>query len=545
MQAMKKIKGKLIDIIEKRIYNAALTIDDGKIIRKEKIKEEQKQYILPGFIDSHVHIESSMLNPSEFSRLAVQHGTVATVSDPHEIANVCGMDGVQYMIDDAEKSPLKLYFNAPSCVPATPFETSGHALDSADTRELLKHNRIVALGEMMNFPGVLLDDAEVLAKINASLDMGKPVDGHAPEVVGEAAEKYINKGITTDHECASLDEAIEKINKGMLIQIREGSAAKNFDALRSLLNSHPERCMLCTDDCHPDDLLQGHINKVVARAIKIGHNLFDVLKAASYNAKHHYNLDVGMLQEGDSADFIIVNSIDTMDVNSVYINGELQFDNGRVLFNSSETKPINNFNLSKQYTATDFEVVSDADRFKIIQAFDGSLLTDYFEHNLPKINGKPHPDPLSGINKISVINRYTENSEPALGFIQGFSISKGAIASTVAHDSHNIVAIGADDKSLAKVVNRLIDSKGGLALFDGEEMYHLPLPVAGLMSNENASLVAEAYKALNKKSTDIGCGLTAPFMTMAFMALLVIPKLKIGDKGLFDVSKFELTGIEA
>ncbi len=541
---MKIIKGKLIDIIERRIYNAAITVDDGKIIKKVKIREEQDHYIMPGFVDSHVHIESSMLNPSEFSRLAVQHGTVATVSDPHEIANVCGIEGVQYMIDDAEKSPLKLHFNAPSCVPATAFESSGHTLDSADIKSLLNQDKIVALGEMMNFPGVLMEDSEVITKIQASLDKGKPVDGHAPELVGDAADKYIGSGITTDHECASLDEAIEKINKGMLIQIREGSAAKNFDALHSLLNSHPERCMLCTDDCHPDDLLNGHINKIVSRAIKLGHNLFDVLKAASYNAIHHYNLDVGLLQEGDPADFILINSIEEMDVTSVYINGDLQYDNGRVLFNSSETEPINNFKLKKQYTALDFEVVSDADRFKIIQAFDGSLLTDYFEHNLPKINGKPHPDPLSGINKISVINRYTENSDPALGFIQGFSISKGAIASTVAHDSHNIVAVGSDDQSLAKVVNRLIESKGGLALFDGEEMYHLPLPVAGLMSNENASLVAEAYKALNKKSTDIGCGLTAPFMTMAFMALLVIPKLKIGDKGLFDVSKFELTSLE-
>ncbi|MFO7879599.1 MAG: adenine deaminase [Bacteroidota bacterium] len=541
---MKTVKGKLIDIIEKRIYNAEISIDNGRIVSKRKIREEQAHYILPGFIDSHVHIESSMLNPSEFSRLAIRHGTVATVSDPHEIANVSGMEGVYYMINEAKNTPVKLHFNAPSCVPATPFETSGHIITAEDTRKLLKEDKVVALGEMMNFPGVLMDDDQVTAKIKASLDLGKPVDGHAPEVTGEMADKYIAAGISTDHECASLDEALEKINKGMYIQIREGSAAKNFNALHSLLTSHPEKCMLCTDDCHPDDLQTGHINKIAARAIKAGHNLFDVLKASTYNAVKHYNLDVGLLQDGDPADFIMIDSIDNMDVLSVYISGELQYDNDRILFPNIETKPINNFLLEHHFSASDFILRSDADRFKIIQAFDGSLLTDMFEHSLPKINGKLQPDPLSGINKICVINRYEKNPKPAIAFIQGFSISIGAIASTVAHDSHNIVAIGANDESIAKVINRLIDSKGGLALTDEQEIYHLPLQIAGLMSNENSNLVAEAYKALNKKSTDIGCGLNAPFMTMAFMALLVIPKLKIGDKGLFDVSKFELTGLE-
>ncbi|MFP4664204.1 MAG: adenine deaminase [Bacteroidales bacterium] len=541
---MKTVKGKLIDIIEKRIYNAEISIDKGRIVSKRKIREEQSHYILPGFIDSHVHIESSMLNPSEFSRLAIKHGTVATVSDPHEIANVSGMEGVYYMINEAKNTPVKLHFTAPSCVPATPFETSGHIISAEDTRKLLMEDKVVALGEMMNFPGVLIEDDQVTAKIKASLDLGKPVDGHAPEVTGEMADKYIAAGISTDHECASLDEALEKINKGMYIQIREGSAAKNFNALHSLLTSHPEKCMLCTDDCHPDDLQTGHINKIAARAIKAGHNLFDVLKASIYNAVKHYNLDVGLLQDGDPADFIMIDSIDNMDVLSVYISGELQYDNDRVLFPSIETQTINNFLLNHHFSPSDFILRSDAERFKIIQAFDGSLLTDMFEHSLPKINGKLQPDPLSGINKICVINRYDNKTKPAIGFIQGFSISKGAIASTVAHDSHNIVAIGANDESIARVVNRLIDSKGGLALTDEDEIYHLPLPIAGLMSNENSNLVAEAYKALNKKSTDIGCELNAPFMTMAFMALLVIPKLKIGDKGLFDVSKFELTGLE-
>ncbi|MFO7790768.1 MAG: adenine deaminase [Bacteroidota bacterium] len=542
---MKTIKGKLVDIVEKRIYDAAVDIENGKIKHIEKINEPQEHYIMPGFIDSHVHIESSMLNPAEFSKLAIQHGTIATVSDPHEIANVCGIEGVNYMIRDAEKTPLKLHYNAPSCVPATDFETSGYVIDSKQIKSLLQKDKIVALGEMMNFPGVIHNDPEVHAKIKASLDNNKPVDGHAPEVTGKDAEKYINAGISTDHECASLDEALEKINKGMFIQIREGSAAKNFAALHSLLSSHPDKCMLCTDDSHPDDLIQGHINKIVLRAINAGHNLFDVLRAASLNAIEHYNLNVGLLQKGDPADFIKIDSLDNFDVISAYIDGEIVYDNNRVMFQVDETEPINTFNLSQKFDEKDFEIVSSASRFKIIQAFDGSLLTDMFEHSLPKLNGKLQPDPLSGINKISVINRYNEDTTPVTGFIQGFSINHGAIASTVAHDSHNIVTIGADDSSLAKVVNKLIESKGGLALTDGNEVFHLPLPVGGLMSDKNGAFVAEAYKALNKKSADIGCSLNAPFMTMAFMALLVIPKLKIGDKGLFDVSTFSLTKLEA
>lgn len=542
---MKTIKGKLIDIVQKRIYNAAVHIENGRIESIEKIKENQEHYIIPGFIDSHVHIESSMLNPSEFSRLAIQQGTIATVSDPHEIANVCGVEGVEYMIKDAEKSPLKLHFNAPSCVPATPFETSGHVLDSNDIGNMLKKDKIIALGEMMNYPGVIHNDPEVHAKIKASHDHNKPVDGHAPEVTGKDAETYINAGISTDHECASLTEALEKINKGMIIQIREGSAAKNFDALHSLLSSHPEKCMLCTDDSHPNDLKHGHINNIVARAIKAGHNLFDVLRASSLNAAKHYNLNVGMLQQGDPADFIIVDSIEEFNVVSAYINGELVFDNGRILFQVSETKPINNFVLSSHLPANAFEITSDASRFKIIQAYDGSLITGMFEHSLPKLNGKLQPDPLSGINKIAVINRYVKNPKPAVAFVQGFGINRGAIASTVAHDSHNIVAVGVDDENIAKVVNKLIDTKGGLALTNEQEIFHLPLPVGGLMSSENGDVVAEKYKTLNSKSSDIGCILNAPFMTMAFMALLVIPKLKIGDKGLFDVSNFSLTQIEA
>jgi adenine deaminase len=542
---MKEIKGKIIDIVNRKTFNGIVQIKDGKIFNIKESSEIFTNFILPGFVDSHVHIESSMLNPTEFSRLAVAQGTVGTVSDPHEIANVCGVAGIQYMIDDSKNTPVKIYFNAPSCVPATGFETSGANLDSNDIGKILEKDEIVALGEMMNYPGVIFDDEEVHKKIKASLDLNKPVDGHSPELSGKDLKKYINSGISTDHECASLDEAIEKIEKGMIIQIREGSAAKNFDQLHSLLSSHPDKCMLCTDDSHPDDLSKGHINAIAAKAIKQGHNIYNVLRAASLNAIKHYNLNIGLLQIGDPADFVICSDITTFNVISTYIDGEPIYDNNRVLFQNSEIKPINNFKLNKTFIPTDFEIKSVNRLFKIIKAFDGSLLTDMFEFQLPIRNGVVYTDPLMGINKITVINRYSESSKPVIGFIQGFNFSKGAIASTVAHDSHNIIAIGADDESISKAVNRLIKSKGGLALYDGNETLHLPLPIAGLMSNENAQLIANAYEIINNKTHNLGCSLNSPFMTMAFMALLVIPKLKIGDKGLFDVENFKLTNLES
>lgn len=542
---MKEIKGKIIDIVNRKTFNGIVQIKDGKIFNIEESSEIFTNFILPGFVDAHVHIESSMLNPTEFSRLAVAHGTVGTVSDPHEIANVCGIAGIQYMIDDAKNTPVKIHFNAPSCVPATGFETSGANLDSKDISNILEKDEIVALGEMMNYPGVIYEDEEVHKKIKASLNLNKPVDGHAPELSGKGLDKYINSGISTDHECASLDEALEKLEKGMYIQIREGSAAKNFDQLHSLLSSHPDKCMLCTDDSHPDDLSKGHINAIAAKAIKHGHNIYDVLRAASLNAIKHYNLNIGLLQIGDPADFIICSDITNFNVISTYIDGEPIFDNDRVLFQNSEIKLINNFNLKKTFNPSDFEIKSENRLFKIIKAFDGSLLTDMFEFQLPMRNGVIYTDPLMGINKITVINRYIENSKPVIGFIQGFNFTTGAIASTVAHDSHNIIAIGADDKSISMAINRLIKSKGGLALYDGNETLHLPLPIAGLMSNENAQLIANAYEIINNKTHALGCSLNSPFMTMAFMALLVIPKLKIGDKGLFDVEKFKFTNLES
>lgn len=542
--SMQTIKGKLVDVIQRDIYNAIVFIEDGKVQNIQRTEEEFDRYLLPGFIDAHVHIESSMLKPSEFAKMAVRHGTVATVSDPHEIANVCGLEGIFYMISESENVPVKIHFTAPSCVPATEFENTGHSLSAKEIRILMQEPKIVALGEMMNYPGVLNDDPEVYAKIKAAFDAGKPVDGHAPELGGEDLKKYIRAGISTDHECTRLEEALEKIENGMHILIREGSAAQNFDTLHPLIARYPESCMFCTDDCHPDHLEAGHINRLVSRAVAAGHDLFDVLRVSSFNASKHYKINAGMLQPGDPADLIIVNSLDKMDVVATYIDGKPVFENGTVLFQSSVSKLINNFKLTKKIKPEQLEVYSGADLFKIIQAFDGSLFTDILEQRLPKKNRKVFADPAHGINKIAVINRYTEDPVPSIGFIKGFDIKKGAIASTVAHDSHNIIAIGTDDVELALVINRLIGSRGGLALSDGVNIYHLPLSIAGLISDEQAGIVIETYEKLNEKIRQIGCNLNSAFMTMSFMALLVIPKLKISDKGLFNVSEFKLTVLE-
>lgn len=548
------IKGTLVDVHQKRIYPAEIKIENGKIISINPIHDSKlltPDYILPGFIDSHVHIESSMLIPSEFARLAVVHGTVATVSDPHEIANVCGMKGVEFMIENGKKVPFKFNFGAPSCVPATTFETAGATLDSKDVETLLKRDDIKYLSEMMNFPGVLNEDAEVMKKISAAHHLLKPVDGHAPGLRGEQAKQYISAGITTDHECFTKEEALDKLQNGMKIIIREGSAAKNFEALIDLLNEYPNQMMFCSDDKHPDSLVLGHINQLCARAIAKGIDLFKVLHAACINPVLHYKLDVGMLRENDPADFIIVKDLENFEVEKIFINGELVAENGKSKVKSQKSGVINNFSCNKK-NVEEFEVplTTHGSPFTIpvIEALDGQLITNklFFE---PKVlNGKIVSDPENDILKIVVVNRYND-TPVAKTFIKNFGLKTGAIASSVAHDSHNIVAVGVDDESICRAVNLVIEKQGGISatspqpLTKGEGLRHfkdlvLALPVAGLMSNEDGYKVAEAYTAIDKMAKELGATLSAPFMTLSFMALLVIPHLKLSDKGLFDGDQF-------
>jgi len=535
------LQGKVVDIHSRQIYNAKVHILDSKIKKIEPTEEEYKNYILPGLTDAHVHIESSMVVPTSFARAAVKNGTVATVSDPHEIANVLGVKGVDYMIENGKRSPFKFYFGAPSCVPATPFETSGAVINSDEIGKLLDKNDIYYLAEMMNFPGVINEDKEVLRKLHYAHKAGKPVDGHAPGLTGEGLEKYAAQGITTDHECTTVEEALAKIEKGILIQIREGSAAKDFENLFPLLKMHPDKVMFCTDDCHPDDLVKGHINKIISRAVKKGADLFDTIAAATKVPKKHYGLTTGTLQPGDAADLIFVDNLEDFGVLKTYIDGELVYDEGKVLIEKYNEKTINNFNC-KPINSADIEILATDQKIQVIVAKDGDLLTGK-EIVVPTVkNKKIVSDTERDILKIVVVNRY-KKEKPQVGFIKNFKLKRGAIAGSIAHDSHNIIAIGTNDKDMVNAVNKIIESKGGIVAVDEGKSKELKLNVAGLMSTEEAEEVAQKYDQVHIMAKELGSELTAPFMTMAFMALLVIPQLKIGDQGLFDVSTFEFTSL--
>jgi adenine deaminase len=538
---MTTVTGNLVDVHQKKIYPAEITVESGKIISIGPCKGsegETQNYILPGFIDAHVHIESSMLVPSEFAKLAVVHGTVATVSDPHEIANVCGMEGVEFMISNGKTVPFKFHFGAPSCVPATIFETAGAVLDSNDVKKLLENSDIYYLSEMMNFPGVLNKDEEVMKKIASAHHLVKPVDGHAPGLRGDDAKKYIAAGITTDHECFTREEALDKLQNGMKIIIREGSAAKNFEALADLLHKYYDQMMFCSDDKHPDSLAEGHINQLCERAIAKGIDLFKVLQAACINPVHHYKMKVGLLREGDPADFIVVKDLKTFEVLQTYIDGRLVAENGKSEIICQKAEVINNFSCSKKKPAEFASPLTTHQSLPAIEALDGQLITNKISFKPAEQKGNIVSDTEQDILKIAVVNRY-KDAPVATGFIKNFGLKSGALASSVAHDSHNIVAVGTDDSTICEAVNMVIEHKGGVSFVSDDTEMIVPLPVAGLMSNENGYRVADQYSLIDKAVKYAGCTLSAPFMTLSFMALLVIPHLKLSDLGLFDGDKFE------
>lgn len=532
---MPRISGQLIDLHQRRIYPASVSFSDGRIVAIDELDEAPQQYILPGFVDAHVHIESSMLSPARFAQMAAVQGTIATVSDPHEIANVCGTAGVDWMVENARGVPFKCFFGAPSCVPATAFETAGATLDSTDVDALLRRPDIWYLSEMMNYPGVLQGDAQVMAKITAAKKAGKPVDGHAPGLRGTEAGRYASAGISTDHECTTTDEALDKVAAGMHILIREGSAAKNFEALHPLLRLHPEKVMFCSDDKHPDELAEGHINTLVKRALAKGYELFDVLRAACLNPVTHYGLPVGTLRVGEPADFIVVPDLTSWRPSQTWINGTLVAENDRCLFKATPAAPINHFRAEPRQ-ASDFDLaLPRSGTLRVIVAHEGQLLTSSEETSLEKLRG-----PLAGndILKLVVINRYEAKAAPALAFIKGFGLKRGAIASSVAHDCHNLIAVGADDESICAALNAVIAARGGIAVADGTNADCLPLPIAGLMCDEDGWESGRRYVALTQQVKAFGSPLHAPFMTLSFMALLVIPSLKLSDKGLFDGERF-------
>jgi adenine deaminase len=531
------VAGKIMDVVARRIFKGTIIVENGKVVNIIENIDVPDQYILPGLIDSHIHIESSMLIPSEFARIAVVHGTVATVSDPHEIGNVLGISGVRFMIDNGKKVPFKFFFGAPSCVPATPFESSGASIGLEETEELLDSDDIYYLSEMMNFPGVLSADPFVMQKLALAKRANKPVDGHAPGLTGDQVERYIAAGITTDHECYTLDEAVDKLRFGMKILIREGSAAKNFDTLSPLVEEYPDQVMFCSDDKHPNDLVNGHINELVKRALAKGYDPIDIMRCCSYNPVNHYKLNVGLLQKGDPADFIIVDDLKNFNVLETWIDGLKVAEHGQSLVCPVKESPVNNF-MSGFIADDDIKAPAGHEQIRVIQAFDGQLITrELFATG--KIDGDNFVSDTSiDILKIVVKDRYSD-SHPAVGFISGFGIKAGAIASSVAHDSHNIIAVGADDLSIAEAINLIISSEGGISIVNGGEKQLLKLPYAGIMTNEDGYSVASNYDLFDKMAKEMGSTLHAPFMTLSFMALLVIPEIKISDRGLFDANNFK------
>ena len=537
------IQGQYVDILDKRIYPAILSIEDGRIVSITECDEAPNQFILPGFIDSHVHIESSMLIPSSFARLAVVHGTIGTISDPHEIANVCGLEGVQYMIDNGKKVPFHFFFGAPSCVPATAFETAGAVIDSVDIAKLLASPDIYYLSEMMNFPGVLHQDAEVMQKIKAAHAIGKPIDGHAPGLMGDLAKQYIAAGISTDHECFTIEEAVDKLSFGMHILIREGSAAKNFEALYELIDDHPKKVMLCSDDKHPDSLLEGHINQLCARAVAKGINVFNVLRAACINPVIHYQLPTGYARVNDPANLILVENLQDFKVIEAYINGQLVAQNGHSLIEPIQATAINQFNAHpialSDLQLPDATYPSKDGMVPVIHAIDGQLITNLVWTNPSIKDNAIVADIEKDVLKVVVYNRY-HAAKPKIGLIQSFGFKSGAIASTVAHDSHNIIAVGVDDESILKAINLVVHEKGGISCVQGESSKVIGLPIAGLMSTADPYQVANDYIEIDKMAKSLGTQLGSPFMTLSFMALLVIPHIKMSDLGLFDGDQFKL-----
>ncbi len=535
------IKANLIDLIAREIYPAEVSIEGQKILSINRVDGNFGTYILPGFVDAHVHVESSMLVPSEFARLAVTHGTVGTISDPHEIANVLGTAGVDYMIGNARQVPFHFYFGAPSCVPATGFETAGAVIDAKAIDELLSRNDIVYLAEMMNFPGVIYQDEEVMKKLASAKKHGKPIDGHAPGLTGDEMKTYFDAGITTDHECFGYIEALEKLRHGVKVMIREGSAAKNFETLIPLLKDFPDQIMFCCDDKHPDNLIESHINEHVKRALAHGHDLFDVLRAASYNVIKHYSLPVGLLQAGDNADFIEIDNLNDFTILKTYINGTLVAEKGSSFIQAVTAPVVNNFHCSLK-APEDFKLKSTGEQIRVIEVLDGQLITNELYADALNINGYAESNTEQDILKMAVVNRYSDQPV-AIAFIKNVGLRSGAIASCVAHDCHNIVVVGTNDEDICKAVNLIIKAKGGISLANNDEALVLELPVAGIMTNQPAEEVAAAYTKLDLRAKALGSTLRAPYMSLSFMALLVIPELKLSDKGLFNGKRFEFTEV--
>ncbi len=531
------VEGQLVDVVNGKIVPSRVVMEGGKFTEIVTLPEAPNRYLLPGFIDSHIHIESSQLCPSRFAEAAVPHGTTAVISDPHEIANVLGMKGVELMLEDSAKVPLRTFLTAPSCVPATQYERSGATIGVAEIESMLKDQRFVGLGEVMDVQGVLNDDPRIISKIKAAKAFWKGIDGHCPGLVGKDLVKYINAGMRTDHESLTSDEAEEKYFLGMWIQVREGSASRDLRSLMPFAKAH--ECMLVSDDLRAKDLVNGHLDVLLRKAVALGMPPMHAIRAVTAWPAWHYNLPGGSVAVGRTADLVIVEDLRNFKVLQVFIEGKLVAEDGVPLF-LAEPRTNGLGILPRDLVADDLLLPAEGERasVRVIEAVpdrieSGSLVTE-----LPVREGCVRAMPEQDVLHLALVNRYVDE-RPVLGFIKGFGLKRGAMATSVAHDSHHILAVGASVDDMAKAINA-VSRSGGYAVCDDNVISALPLEVAGLMSTSPARVVAQKENDLVELLASMGCKLPAPFMTLSFQSLLVVPELKIGDRGLFDTRRMEV-----
>ncbi len=542
------VRGKVLNVFTGNIEKGEVVIEKdrvsciGKNLKADETYDFSEYFILPGFIDAHIHIESSMVSPSHFARTVLPHGTTAVVTDPHEIANVSGIEGIDFMLKDSEASPMKLFFTAPSCVPSTNFETSGSVMNVDDIRKLLQRPSCVGLGEVMNFPGVVSGDPQLLSKIKAAKDAGKIVDGHSPGLTGPNLCKYVKAGTQSDHECTQSDEASEKMKLGMRIMIREGSVMKNMNSLINIVNIRTEpNCMLVSDDLHPGDMLkEGHIDRLLKKAVALGADPASAVRMVTINPARYFNLkDIGAIAPGYIADMVVVKDMRDFEVLAVFADGKLVAKDGKPLFETNPFPPTEKIKSSvkvQPFGPVSFKVSAEKkSKVRVIDVPNGKT-----EAELECRLGQLQPDIENDILPLVVVERHKRTGNIGKTFVKGFCLRGGALASTVAHDSHNIICVGANYVDMAYAVNTLEKMGGGMVVVkDNHIVESLELPIAGLMSRETVEHVDDKMKTLNSAAQNLGCKLVAPFMEMSFLALPVIPKLKLTDKGLVDVEKFE------
>lgn len=543
----------IVNVLSEEIHEADIAIADGIIAGIGENYHGEKEiningaFVTPSFIDGHVHLESSMMLPKEFAKAVLPAGTTTVIIDPHEIANVFGLHGISFMHEAVKNLPMDVYTMLPSCVPATPFETSGFDLNSYDLSLLIDKPWVLGIAEMMNFPGVLNLDKNVMAKLELAKQKDKRIDGHAPMLSNKDLCAYIASGVKSDHECTTPNEAIEKLRLGMYLMIREGTAAKDLNALIPVLkNCNTRKCLFVTDDRHPSDLKE-HINGMVRRSVEAGVDPIKAVQCASLNTAEYFGLkDLGAVAPGYKADLLILPDLKTFKPDMVIKGGKTVYENGglTVNFEEAEVPSVRGSVNVKWIEKDDFRINALSDTTRTIEIIPHQLVTKSTISKIKVENGNAVSNVDTDTLKICVIERHRATGNIGKGFVKGFNIKNGAIASTVAHDSHNMIVVGTNDEDMYIAAVELVKTQGGkVVVSNGQVLSKLPLPIAGLMSNEKFEYVVDKCEELNNAAHSIGCTLEDPFMTMGFLSLPVIPELKITDKGIFDTTKFDFVNI--